>query len=78
MTTQSHFTRRHERFFFLYGKTDDEFCLLPWGILRLEEALHRHLKELGYQRILCFNGRLKLYSQVSHPYKYPFDKGSSR
>ncbi|MCP4107284.1 MAG: AAA family ATPase [Desulfobacteraceae bacterium] len=57
----SHFTRHHERFFFLYGKTDDEFCLLPMGILRLEEVLHRHLLELGYQRILFFNGKQKLY-----------------
>lgn len=58
---QSCFIRHHERFFFLYGKTDDEFCLLPPGILRLEEALHRHLKELGYRRILFFNGKNKLY-----------------
>ena len=58
---QSHFTRHHERFFFLYGKTDDEFCLLSAGILRLEEVLHRHLAELGYRRILFFNGKQKLY-----------------
>ena len=58
---QSHFTRYHERFFFLYGKTDDEFCLFPGGILSLEEVLHRHFSDLGYQRILFFNGRRKLY-----------------
>jgi|GEM_PF-563827 len=59
--SQSHFTRHHERFFFLYGKTDDEFCLLSAGILRLEEVLHRHLAEVGYRRILFFNGKQKLY-----------------
>jgi len=58
---QSHFSRHHERFFFLYGKTDDEFCVLPEGILRLEEVLHRHLAEIGYRRILFFNGSQKLY-----------------
>ncbi len=57
----SHFNDFHERFFFLYGKTDDEFCIFPWGILRLEEVLHRHLLELGYKRVLFFNGKQKLY-----------------
>ncbi len=57
----THFTRHHDRFFFLYGKTDDEFCMMPVGILRLEEVLYQHLKTLGYQRILFFNGKQKLY-----------------
>src|SRR3990172_5333573 len=61
MSALSHFTRYQERFFFLYGKTDDEFCLFPYGLLRLEEALYYHLKSLGYRRILFYNGRQKLY-----------------
>jgi SpoVK/Ycf46/Vps4 family AAA+-type ATPase len=57
----SHFNKYQERFFFLYGKTSDEFCLLPKGLLYLEEVLHRHLLDLGYQRILFYNGKQKLY-----------------
>lgn len=57
----SYFKNYHQRFFFLYGKTDDEFCPPALGILKLEEMLHRHLKSLGYRRILFFNGRQKLY-----------------
>lgn len=33
---------------------------MPLGILRLEEVLHQHLRELGYKRILFFNGKQKL------------------
>jgi SpoVK/Ycf46/Vps4 family AAA+-type ATPase len=61
MSVSSHFTEYYKRFFFIYGKTDDEFCLLPYGMLRLEEALFHHLKSLGYQRILFFNGKQKLF-----------------
>jgi SpoVK/Ycf46/Vps4 family AAA+-type ATPase len=57
----SHLKKYQERFFFLYGKTSDEFCLLPKGLLYLEEVLHRHLLDLGYQRILFYNGKQKLY-----------------
>ncbi|TVL99941.1 MAG: hypothetical protein CV087_16095 [Candidatus Brocadia sp. WS118] len=57
----SHFTNYDERFFFLYGKTDDEFCWPSLEILNFEEVLHRHLKTLGYQRIIFFNGKRKVY-----------------
>ena len=57
----SYFSKYQERFFFLYGKTSDEFCLLPKGLLNLEEVLHRHLLEIGYNRILFYNGKQKLY-----------------
>ena len=51
----------HKRFFFFFGKTDDEFCIYPFGILRLEECLHHYLQTKGYTRILFFNGSQKLY-----------------
>ena len=57
----SYFKNYHKRLFFLYGKTSDEFCLLPWGLSRIEELLHRHLFNLGYRRIIFFNGKYKLY-----------------
>ncbi len=64
--SNSLFTQYHERFFFLHGKTDDEFCLLPLGILSLEEFLHKHLKSLGYGCVLYFNGKQKLYTYDAH------------
>lgn len=60
-TQPSHFSHYHRRLFFIHGKTQDEFCLPDLQILRLEEVLHRHLGAMGYQRILFFNGRQKLY-----------------
>ncbi len=57
----SHFTNHHQRFFFIYVKTQDEFCTPDLQLRRLEEVLHVHLRELNYRRILFFNGRQKLY-----------------
>ncbi|MFP4423321.1 MAG: AAA family ATPase [Desulfococcaceae bacterium] len=57
----SFFSDYHHRFFFLHGKTDDEFCHLPSGILNIEELLHQHLQSIGYECILFFNGKQKLY-----------------
>ena len=57
----SYLNNYHERFFFFYGKTNDDFCLLPGGLLRLEEVLHSHLQDLKYRRILFYNGKQKLY-----------------
>jgi len=65
---KAHFLSKnyYRRFFFFHGKTDDEFCALPWGILRLEEVIHRQLQAMGYKRILFFNGRqLYFYDHAS-------------
>ncbi len=55
------FSNYTDRFFFVHGKTDDEFCLYPCGILNLEEVLHLHFRRLGFERIVFFNGRQKLF-----------------
>lgn len=57
----SFFTQTYQRFFFLIGHTDDEFCPAALGLLSLEELLHRHLRALGYRRIVYFNARQKIY-----------------
>ncbi|MCP4749655.1 MAG: AAA family ATPase [Proteobacteria bacterium] len=57
----SFFADHHNRFFFLYGKTNDDFCPDSLGIYRLEEILYFHFKELGYQRIVFYNGKKKIY-----------------
>ena len=73
MNRQSYFTDTYQRFFFLHGHTNDEFCPPNLGILTLEEVLHQHLHQLGYQRIIFYNGRQKIYfhdhdsQQLSRP-----------
>ncbi len=61
MSIPSHFSQAYQRFFFLHGHTDDEFCPPTLGILTLEEMLHSHLRQLGYQRLVFYNGRQKIY-----------------
>jgi SpoVK/Ycf46/Vps4 family AAA+-type ATPase len=51
----SHFNNTHHRFFFLYGQIDDQFCPLTLGFLDFSRMLHRHLRQLGYQRIVFYN-----------------------
>ena len=58
----SFFSDFEKRFFFLCGRTDDEFCTQSLALLNIEEILYQHLKnDLNYKRILYFNGRQKLY-----------------
>jgi len=65
MSQQEHtsyfFTSYEKRFFFLFGKTDDEFCPGGLGLYNIEEMLHSQLKKAGYQRIVFFNGQQKIY-----------------
>ncbi|AUI69628.1 AAA family ATPase [Beggiatoa leptomitoformis] len=59
--TPSYFHNAYERFFFLHGHTDDEFCPPQLGIYTLEEMLFYHLQQLEYKRIIFYNGRQKIY-----------------
>ncbi|MCP4701017.1 MAG: AAA family ATPase [Gammaproteobacteria bacterium] len=61
MQTPSYFNATSERFFFLTGHTDDEFCPAAPGLLNIEELLHRHLRSLGYQKLIFFDGVRKIY-----------------
>ncbi len=49
------------RVFFLTGETGDNFYLQDLRNLDLMEYLHEHLKSLGYERIVFYNKRRKLY-----------------
>lgn len=56
------FEQYHRRLFLLYGQTDDKLCLPSLELLSVEEALHRHLQELGYERIVFYSMKDQLYS----------------
>ncbi len=49
------FQQHSPPFFFLYGQIDDQFCPPTLGFLYFSRMLHRHLRELGYQRIVFYN-----------------------
>ena len=49
------------RFFFLFGQTKDRFCDDLLVDMDLDYALHKHLKQLGYQRIIFYSKPQKLY-----------------
>lgn len=51
----TNFTNPHHRLFFLHGQIDDQFCPPTLGFLDFSRMLHRHLRELGYQRIVFYN-----------------------
>ena len=57
----SYFSKYTKRFFFLVGKTDDEFITNRLEILTAEEVLFQHLQELGYERVVFYNGKQKIY-----------------
>jgi SpoVK/Ycf46/Vps4 family AAA+-type ATPase len=53
-----------ERFLLLYGvNTKDSFCSNDLILQDIEQALHRYLKDIGYQRIVFYSGNSnrKLY-----------------
>jgi AAA+ superfamily predicted ATPase len=55
---------KDEKLFFIYSNSDalnDEF-VYGLEVLNFEEALFRHLKELGYKRIVFYNGVDGLYT----------------
>lgn len=57
----SWFQRYTDRIFVFYGRTDDEFCLPTLEILGLAEVLTRHLRGLGYRRIVYYDGQRKVH-----------------
>lgn len=49
------------RCFFLYGNIHDEFCTPDCQVLDIEQLLHQHLHDLGYERIVFYHGQEKIY-----------------
>ena len=52
-----YFKEAQNRFFFLYGRLDDEFCQPDLTLVNFEKVLYQHLKNIGYQVVLFYNGR---------------------
>lgn len=57
----SFFNHTNRKLFFLVGNTSDSLCTPSLELLNLPEALHRHLIELGYDRILFYTRRQGVY-----------------
>jgi len=55
----TYFKKYENRFFFIYGKTDDEFFTSDLKVANLEEILHNHLQKNGYERIVFYQGQAK-------------------
>ncbi len=57
VSSPAHYFKNYQRrFFFLYGKVHDRFCLSTLELTDIDELLHRHLKSLGYRRIIYYKG----------------------
>ena len=52
----THFKNYLDRFFFIFGKTADEFCNNRLEILNLNFTLFNHLKNIGYDKIIFYRG----------------------
>ncbi|MBU0655279.1 MAG: AAA family ATPase [Gammaproteobacteria bacterium] len=66
------------RCFFLYGNVHDEFCTPDCQVLDMERLLHRHLRELGFERVIAYHGSDKFYcfdqqtlERAQHPKQKP-------
>lgn len=49
------------RCFFLYGNIHDEFCTPDCQVLDIEQLLHQHLLELGFEQVIAYHGSDKFY-----------------
>jgi SpoVK/Ycf46/Vps4 family AAA+-type ATPase len=61
----------NERIYFVYSDTDslnDEY-IYSLDVISFEEALFRHLRKLGFKRILFYNGALGLYAYDEDSFK---------
>lgn len=67
--TASIFEDYTERFFFVGGHTNDEFCTNSLKLCGVEELIHDHLQGLGYELIAFYSGGGKgLYFYDSRSY----------
>jgi len=57
-----------ERFFFIFGKTNDSFCDDSLVEVNLEFALNRHLKAEGYKRVIFYSKTQKIHCYDTDSY----------
>ena len=58
-----------QRFFFVVGKTKDTFVDEALNAIDVETDLHRHLQELGYERIMFYSKTQKIFCYDETSYK---------
>jgi SpoVK/Ycf46/Vps4 family AAA+-type ATPase len=61
---ESYFTRNIRdtgRFFFIFGLTKDRFCEDNHVAVDLDHILYKHLKDMGYKRIIFYSREEQLY-----------------
>jgi len=68
----SYFEEYTKRFFFILGKTDDEYCTEKLQLVNIEQIIHQHLQKLDYQRILFCLGSRGIYCYDEHSFKLAF------
>ncbi len=70
---KSFFENIHERFFFLYGNTHDEYCSDDLKFRKLDELIFYQLKSKGYERIALYNPKNKIYTYEKTSYDIILD-----
>ena len=58
-----------KRFFFIVGKTKDTFVNEALESYDLELSLQKHLKAIGYERIIFYSKTQKIYCFDKHSYE---------
>ena len=61
---ESYFTKTDsvlKRFFFIFGHTKDRFCEDNLIDVDLDRILHKHLRDIGYKRIIFYSMDEQLY-----------------
>lgn len=71
------FKHSSDRFYFIDGNTSDIFCQRDLKVVNLRKSLHKHLKNLGYESILFYEGTRGVVALDEKSFSLAFDKKSS-
>ena len=62
-----------KRFFFLYGKTKDEFFAPSLQIVKFEHILHNHFLKQEYKRVVFYQGTKGVYCYDKNSFDLTFN-----